>query len=135
MQEYDLTGKVIGIAMEVHRELGFGYLEKVYENALVVLLEERGFRVERQVPIHISFHGHVIGDYIADLVVESRLIVELKAVQSLSPIHSAQLVNYLTATGIEDGLLLNFGATSLQFKRRTRTPPISTNSVNSVNSV
>jgi len=123
--ELDLAGKIIGLAMKVHRALGPGFLESVYENALAVELQRAGFVFERRKLLRVTYEGVVIGDFIADLVVENSLIVELKAVSAIVPAHELQLVNYLTATGIEDGLLLNFGAASLEFKRKFRTyrPP------------
>jgi len=116
----ELTGKVIGCAMSVHSELGPGYLEKVYENAMVVALTEAGIRVQQQVPVKAMFHEVVVGDFIADLLVDDWLIVELKAVTALAVAHEVQLVSYLKATRHEVGLLINFGAASLQFKRKYR---------------
>ena len=120
MVDEELTGKVIGCAMEVHRELGPGYLEKVYENALMIALGACGMSVGQQVPVPARFRGVVVGDFIADLVVDNRLIVELKAVAGLLSVHESQLVSYLKSTGIDVGLLINFGAQSLQFKRKYR---------------
>ena len=122
-----LTGTVIGCEMEVHRELGPGYLEKVYENALAISLKDAGIDVLHQVSVPARYHGVVVGDFIADLVVDGKLIVELKAISNLLPIHETQLVSYLKATGIDVGLLINFGAGSLQVKRKYRTyrPPAS----------
>jgi len=116
----ELTEKVIGCAYRVHQQLGAGFLEKVYENALRIELEEAGLRVKQQQPIPVRYHGQLVGDFFADLLVEDRLIVELKAVQNLAKEHEVQLVNYLAATGIEDGLLLNFGS-SVEVKRKFRT--------------
>ena len=115
-----LSGTVIGCAMDVHRELGPGYLEKVYENALALALRESGIGVAQQTPVPARFRGVVVGDFVADLVVEGRMIIELKAVSNLLPVHEAQLVSYLKSTGIEVGLLINFGAASLQVKRKYR---------------
>ena len=128
-----LSRTVIGCAMDVHRELGPGYLEKVYENALALALREAGIGVAQQSPVPATFRGVVVGDFVADLVVEGKMIVELKAVSNLSPVHETQLVSYLKSTGIEIGLLINFGAGSLQFKRKYRTyrpvsPPASADS-------
>jgi GxxExxY protein len=120
MVDEDLTGKVIGCAMDVHRELGPGYLEKVYENALAFAIQSCGLSVDQQVAIPAHFRGVVVGDFVADLIVEGRLIVELKAVSGLLPVHEAQLVSYLKSTGIDMGLLMNFGTSSLQFKRKYR---------------
>jgi len=114
-----LTKKIIGCAFKVHNTLGAGFLEKVYENALRIELVKLGLEVKQQEPIRVYYEGQVVGDYYADLWVESRVIVELKAVQSLSKEHEVQLVNYLTATGIDTGLLFNFGP-SVQVKRKYR---------------
>ena len=115
-----LTGTVIGCAMDVHRELGPGYLEKVYENALAIALSDAGIGVAQQVAVPSQFRGRVVGDFVADLLVEGNLIVELKAVSNLLPVHETQLVSYLKATGFDVGLLINFGAGSLQVKRKYR---------------
>ena len=121
MEDEALTAKIIGCAMKVHTTLGPGYLESVYENALAHELGKAGLGVERQRPIHVLYDGVVVGDFLADILVEGRLIVENKAVQALIQAHEVQLVSYLTATGIDIGLLLNFGASSLQYKRKYRT--------------
>ena len=115
----DLTQKVIGCAYNVHNTLGPGFLEKVYENALRIDLTDAGLAVDQQRPIPVTYHGEVIGDYFADLVVDNRLIIELKAVYNLATEHEVQLVHYLAATGIDDGLLINFGP-SVKVKRKFR---------------
>ena len=117
----DLTRSIIGCAFEVINELGDGFLESVYENALMVALEEAGLSVESQKAIDVNFRGRVIGNFYADLIVEDKVIVELKAVSNLAPEHSAQVINYLNATGFRVGLLINFGNPKLQYKRLTRT--------------
>lgn len=116
----ELTRLVIQCAYLVHNALGVGFVEKVYENAMVLELRAHGLEVEQQKSLSVRYRSVVIGDFQADLVVEGRLIVELKAVMVLSPEHEVQLVNYLTATGIEDGLLINFGK-SVEVKRKYRT--------------
>jgi len=116
-----LTKKVIGEAMYVHRVLGPGFLESIYHNALLLRLKALGLKVESQEPLPVYFDGEMIGDFLADIIVEDCLILELKAVSALNSAHEVQLVNYLTATKIETGLLLNFGANSLEFKRKSRT--------------
>ncbi len=121
MEEEALTEKIIGCAMQVHRTLGPGFLESVYEKALAHELRKAGLTVICQHPIQVTYDGVIVGDFIADMLVEGRIIIELKAVQTLAKAHEVQLVNYLTATGIEIGLLLNFGAASLEFKRKHRT--------------
>ena len=112
---------IIGCAFEVINELGVGFLESVYENALMLALEDVGIAVESQRAIDVSFRGRTVGNFFADLLVEDKVIVELKAVSSLAPEHSAQVINYLSATGTEVGLLINFGNPRLQYKRFTRT--------------
>jgi GxxExxY protein len=107
----ELTGQVIEAFYTVYNRLGYGFLEKVYENALAVELRERGFRVEQQLPIAVYYNGTVVGEYFADLLVNECVIVEIKALEKLCEEHSAQLINYLKATNIEVGLLLNFGST------------------------
>jgi len=121
MEDEELTSKIIGCAMKVHSTLGPGYLEAVYEKALQHELRQAGLAVECQKPLRVTYDGVVVGDYYADMVVEGRVMLELKAVQTLAPAHEAQLVSYLTATGLEVGLLLNLGAASLQVRRKHRT--------------
>jgi len=119
-KSYELTGQIIGCAMKVHRALGPGFLESVYERALVVELRKAGLAVETQRRMDVTYDGVIVGSFAADLIVGNRVIVENKAVTTLLPAHEAQVVNYLTATGLDIGLLLNFGAASLQFKRKQR---------------
>ena len=121
-RDYDLAGKVIGAAMEVHRCLGPGFVESVYENALTIELASSKIIAERQKPIEVRYKEQCVGNFVADLVIDQTLIVELKAVQTILPIHEVQLVNYLTATGLDEGVLLNFGSESLQFKKKFRKP-------------
>jgi len=117
MEDDDLTQRIIGCAYKVHNSLGPGFLEKVYENALRIELEKLGLVVKQQEPINVTYDGQVVGEYYADLWVDERIVVELKA--ALGKQHEVQLVNYLTATGINNGLLLNFGP-SMQVKRKFR---------------
>lgn len=114
-----LTQQIIGCAYRVHNELGAGYLEKVYENALKIELEQAGLNVRQQYPVPVHYRGQVVGEYSADLLVEGRILVELKAAVRLAKEHEVQLVNYLTGTGIDDGLLINFGV-SVEVKRKFR---------------
>lgn len=116
-----LAKRVIGLAMTVHRTLGAGFLESIYGSALVIELEEAGIPFEREKRFSVSYKGTEIGYFIADLVINGRLIVELKAIEALGIPHSVQLVNYLAVSKINRGLLLNFGAKSLEFKTKTRT--------------
>jgi len=113
----DISRRVIGAFFETYNELGHGFLEGVYEAALAVRLEECGLAFERQVPIEVRFHGRIVGCFRADLLVENRVLVEIKAGGSLLAAHEAQLLNYLKATGIQLGLLLNFGPRA-EFRRR-----------------
>ena len=126
---------VIGAAMRVHSYFGDGYLEEVYKNALLVELKKLGLVVQSEVAIPVDYHGIRVGDYRADIIVDARLILELKAVTALNKRHEAQVVNYLTATGINDGLLLNFGTPSLQYKHKYRLMAKHNNLVNPVNPV
>jgi GxxExxY protein len=105
----DVTEGVIKAFYKVYNALGYGFLEKVYENALVYELEKRGFHAQQQVAIRVQYEGLIIGDYVADIIVNNVVVLELKAVDAIAPIHEAQLLNYLRASGIEVGLLLNFG--------------------------
>jgi GxxExxY protein len=105
---------VIGAEIEVHRVLGPGYLEGVYEEALCVELRSRGVAFERQVPITLTYKGHPVGEARMDLVVDERLLVELKAVEGIAPVHVAQLLSYLTATGLTLGLVVNFNVPLLR---------------------
>jgi GxxExxY protein len=105
----DLTREIIGAFYDVYNALGFGFLEKVYENALAVELRSRGFQVEQQKPVRVYYRKQIIGEYFADLVVNDCVILELKAGSAMIKAHEAQLLNYLKATKYEVGLLLNFG--------------------------
>ena len=112
----EITNIILGSFYEVYNELDDGFLESVYENALYIVLTGYGLCVEKQKGISVFFRGKVIGDFKADLIVNEKVIVELKAVRTLNPAHEAQLINYLKAINIEVGLLLNFGR-KLEFKR------------------
>lgn len=114
---HEITETVIGAAFEVHRELGPGFLEKVYEVALARELSLRGVDSVPQAEARVSYKGSVVGSYYCDLLVSGKILCELKAAEALTSAHQAQLLNYLKATGIKVGLLLNFGAKSLQVKR------------------
>ena len=105
----EITKKIIGAAQEVHRILGFGFLEAVYGNALYKELISRGMKCECQKPIDVYYKGEIVGHYVPDMIVEDKVIVELKAVADLRPEHEWQVINYLSATDLEVGLLLNFG--------------------------
>jgi GxxExxY protein len=122
MLHEQLTETIIGAAMKVANTLGCGFLEKVYENALAHELRKAGLSVSQQVPIPVYYDGIIVGDYIADLIIENTVILELKACTALDKIHSAQCLNYLKATGKQIALLLNFGNPRLEFKRLVLTP-------------
>ena len=113
----DITYTINGAIFEVNRILGPGFLEKVYENALLLELRKRGLNAENQVPINVSYKGEIVGQYSADILVEGKVIIEIKTVQDLDKIHEAQLLNYLKATGIHVGLLVNFKHSKAQIKR------------------
>lgn len=113
----DLSYKIIGLAMQAHTELGPGFLEKIYENALMVLFRENGINAQAQYPVKVNYHGQIIGDFIADILVENAIILELKAQERILPLHKAQTLNYLRATNFRLALLLNFGKSSLEHER------------------
>jgi hypothetical protein len=115
-----LITEVIECAKRIRRQLGPGFLEKVYKNAMVVELRKLKLNFETEKLIQVLYNGIVVGEYRTDIIVEGRLILELKATQDLSIANEVQLVNYLTSTGIDDGLLINFGSDKLQFKRKYR---------------
>lgn len=119
----EITYAINGAAFEVSRILGGDFLEKVYENALLVELRKRGLAAESQVAINVSYKGEQVGEYIADLLVEGKVIIELKTVDSLQRVHEAQVINYLKATGIQVGLIVNFKHTKAEIKRVVLTPP------------
>jgi GxxExxY protein len=121
-KQYDLCGQVIGAAMKVHSAPRRGFLESVYQNALIWELQKLRLKVDAQRPITVHYDGKVVGVFTADLLVNDSLIVELKANQLLAKAHEVQLVNYLVATGIDERLLLNFGAERLEYKKKFRLP-------------
>ena len=121
MEKKDVTHKVIGCAYQVYNNLGFGFLESVYRKAMVIEIEASRLRVQQERPLKVLYRDQIVGDFFADLLVEDELIVELKSVERLGKVHEAQLVNYLVATGIEIGLLINFGSTGVDVKRKYRT--------------
>ena len=115
--ENNLSRRVIGCAIEVSNTLGPGFFEKVYEKALCVEFEENGICFQCQRPFVVMYKGSLVGEYITDIIVEERLLLELKAISALNSEHEAQLMNYLKATGLSVGLLLNFGKPKLGIKR------------------
>ncbi len=116
----DLSYAIVGAAMEVHKILGPGFLELVYESALAYEFDLRGIPYERQKRLSVSYKDKFIGDYIADMIVDDKIILELKAVSAITPAHEAQAHHYITATGLKLAIILNFGAESLQQKRIVR---------------
>ena len=113
----EITGKIIGAAFEVYTLLGYGFLEKVYENALIKELQIRELNFKAQYPIKVKYKGEEVGEYFADIFVDGKVIVELKTGEAFNPLHEAQLLNYLKATEIKVGLLINFGPKKCEYKR------------------
>lgn len=120
VEHEDITRIIIGCAYRVYNTMGFGFLESVYEKCLLIELKKAGLKVKTQVCIPVKYSGQNVGDFAADMVVEDMIIVELKSVQRLIKAHEIQLVNYLVATGIPVGLLINFGETRADVKRKVR---------------
>jgi GxxExxY protein len=120
MDHERLTRTIIGRAMTVHDALGPGFLEAVYRNALAHELRKAGLATACERRLQVRYDGVVVGDYVVDMLVDGCVLLELKAVRTLAPIHETQLVHYLTATGIDEGVLLNFGAPRLEFRRKSR---------------
>ena len=113
----ELSYKVVGMAMQVHRKLGYGFLEKVYENALMILLRREAIRARQQFPVRVYFEGEDVGFYRADIVVDGKIVIEVKAAEGLIDAHRAQTLNYLRATDLRLAILLNFGREKLQYQR------------------
>jgi GxxExxY protein len=113
----ELSYKIIELALEVNNELGCGFLEKVYENALMILLDREGIPSKQQAPADVYFHNRVVGQYLADILVDNKIILELKTVDAISDVHNAQVLNYLRATGIKLGLIMNFAKPRFECKR------------------
>ncbi len=126
----DLTGKIIGAAYKVYNTMGFGYLESVYRKCMVIELQKLGLDVREHYPIKVHYEGHPVGDFEADLFVEEKVMVELKSIRTINPIHEVQLVNYLKATGVDLGLLINFGEQKVEVKRKVRELPSATHAEN-----
>lgn len=117
MLHSDLTNKILEASFEVSRELGAGFLESVYEKVMLVALKQKGLNAVCQVPLHVKFRGVIVGECYADILVENKVLAELKAVSRIAPELKAQVINYLKATGIEVGLLINFGNTKVEYNR------------------
>ena len=123
MEYKELTEKIIGCAYRVYNKMGFGYLESVYEKCMLIELRKAGFDIESQKPIRVQHEGEVVGDFIADILVNDTVILELKSVRKLVEAHEVQLVNYLVSTGKPVGLLINFGETRVAVKRKVKDLP------------
>lgn len=113
----ELTEKILKACFEVSNELGCGFLESVYLKALLIALAQAGLKAQAQTPLTVMFRGQPVGDFFPDIIVEGTILLELKAVKALAPEHLAQVMNYLKATGIEVGFLINFGAPKLEYRR------------------
>ena len=120
MEYKEITEKIIGCAYTVYNKMGYGFLESVYEKCLLIELQKAGLKTQQQKPIRIHYNGVDVGDYSADLVVEEKVLIELKSVHRLAKTHEIQLVNYLVATGISVGLLINFGEIEVEVKRKVK---------------
>ena len=127
LKHRELTGNIIATFYEVYNELGHGFIESVYEKSLAIALREKGYEVLQQVDVPVWFRGEQVGDFDADLLVDQKVIIELKSARAIDPAHVAQLLNYLRATDIEVGLLLNFGPSAqlkrLVFENSRKEPP------------
>ena len=113
----ELTEKILKACFEVSNELGNGFLESVYEKALLIVLAGMGLKVQSQVPLKVMFRGLTVGEFYPDIIVEDIVLLELKTVKVLAPEHMAQVMNYLKATGMEVGFLINFGNPKLEYRR------------------
>jgi GxxExxY protein len=113
----ELSYRIVGLAMEAHSKLGYGFLEKVYENALMVLFEKNEIPAQQQAPVQVYFEGKVVGDYYADILVDNKIILELKAVEKIVDVHRTQVLNYLTATKLRLAMILNFAKESFGYER------------------
>ena len=118
----DITPKIIGSAYAVYKQLKFGFLESVYHKAMAIELSKNGLKVEAERPLEVHYDDQIVGKFYADLIVDDTVIVELKSVQRIAKEHEVQLVNYLNCTRKEIGLLINFGPTSVDVKRKYRNP-------------
>ena len=117
MKGEELTEKILGACFEVSNELGIGFLESVYEKALIIALRNKGINVVSQAPITVKFREELVGQFFSDLLVDGEIIIELNVVKTLAPEHLAQVINYLRATGLETALLVNFGNRKVEYRR------------------
>jgi GxxExxY protein len=120
MNTRELIETIVDCAMRVRSQLTPGFEEKIYKNAMFIELRDNGIDIETEVPFNVYYKDHVIGSYKADMIANRKVIIELKATNALVPINEVQLVNYLTATGINDGILINFGSEKIEIRHRTR---------------
>jgi len=123
MKYADLTERIIGCAYRVHNRMGFGFLESVYEKCLLIELRKEGLKAEAQRPMTVYYDGQVVGDFMADIIVEDTIVLELKSVRRLAKAHEVQLVNYLTALRKDVGLIINFAEANVEIKRKVRILP------------
>jgi len=121
MKYKELSEQIIGCAYRVYNVMGFGFLESVYEKCMIIELLELGLKVEAQKHLTVFYDGKIVGQFVADIVVEDLIIIELKSVRQIVQIYEVQLVNYLTVTGLDVGLILNFGENGVEVKRKVRT--------------
>ena len=117
MELRDLTSRILKVCFEVSNELGYGFLESVYEKSLIIALHEEGLKAESQVPQRVKFRGQLVGEFTPDIVVENNVLLELKVAKKIAPEHIAQVLNYLKATGMPVGMLVNFGNAKLEYRR------------------
>ena len=120
MEYQGLTEKIIGCAYRVYNKMGFGFLESVYEKCMLIELGKEGLSVEAQKPITVFYENDIVGEFVADIIVENTVILELKSVKRIVQAHEVQLVNYLVATGKPVGLILNFGERKVEIKRKVK---------------
>lgn len=120
MEYKEITEKIIGCAYNVYNKMGSGFLESVYERCLMIEMKKKGLVVESQKSINVCYDNQIVGEFIADIIVNDTVILELKAIQRMSKVHEVQLVNYLVATGKPVGLLINFGEEKVEIKRKVK---------------
>jgi GxxExxY protein len=126
MEYEDITSEIIGAAYSVYNQLGFGFLESVYHKAMLIELDKHDLNVESEKPLNVFYDDQVVGEFSADLYVENTMVVELKSMQNLTKAHEVQLVNYLNGLRKEIGLLINFGPSGVEVKRKFRKPVLET---------
>jgi len=136
MKNEELTRQTIGCAFKVFNQLGFGFLESIYKKAMIIELNKSDLKVEAEKPLKVYYDGQVVGDFFVDLLIEETVIIELKSVHRLAKEHEVQLVNYLNGLNKEIGLLINFGLSGVEVRRKYRTPKTENNNLqNPVNPV